>query len=227
MYIHALVSSTCLNQEFKCSNDDLFDPFAFGNPCGHFSTIVCRVRLVGPACGLLREGICSICYCWCSSMASGFIEWRAHPANSTPNLLYNRWHFHTAGCFANCVWSHYNCLMCVFACIWKLIYIKWYIYIWYIYICVIIYIHVYLDTWTSSCATPIPRSILVSNHPRSCLQRFPWMFQWKMPVPRTALAKKVVLLVWLLSRYVFFGHILDFPYSLSSFEFSGILYVTH
>ena len=155
MYIHAFVSSTCSNQEFKCSNDDLFDPFAFGNPCGHFSTIVCRVRLVGPACGLLREGICSICYCWCSSMASGFIEWRAHPANSTPNLLYNRWHFHTAGCFANCVWSHYNFLMCVFACIWKLIYINWYIYMIYIYICVIIYIHVYLDTWTSSCATPI------------------------------------------------------------------------
>ena len=37
------------------------------------------------------------------------------------------------------------------------------------------------------------------------------MFQWKMPVPWTELAKKVVLLIWILARYVFFGHILDFP----------------
>lgn len=74
-------------------------------------------------------------------------EWRAHPANSTPNSLYNRWHY--CWLFRNCVWSHCKFLMCfLHASEIDIYYSKWYI-------CAILYIHVYLDTWTSSCATPL------------------------------------------------------------------------
>lgn len=53
------------------------------------------------------------------------------------------------------------------------------------------------------------------------------MFQWKMPVPRTELAKKVVKKRMVASQLcVFWAHLRFSLLLVSSFEFSGILHVT-
>lgn len=115
-------------------------------------------------------------------------------------------------------------------------YNKWYIYICnYLYnICIFRYMDLQLCIPPQIFTKKIPRSIFitkrqrrVSNHPRSCLQRFPWMFQWKMPVPRTELAKKVVKKRMIASQLcVFWAHLRFSLLLVSSFEFSGILHVT-
>ena len=98
MQYHAFLYSTCLNQEFKCSNDDLFDPFAFGN--------VATFRPLHVVSGWLGRHVAFFGKAYAQYAIADAVawlavpEWRAHPANSTPNSLYNRWHFHTAGCCA-------------------------------------------------------------------------------------------------------------------------------